>query len=234
MSESISNIRSLNRKRRQKNRRKLLLGILIFTLAAVLIYAAYFSTWLTVKKITVIGNKIATTISISSESEIQIGTQLARVNSDEVNQNLSDIPSIDQVEVRRVWPNEIILVVTERVAVGTIKVAGHWEFVDKNGVAYGKTFNQPKDLMVFDVSQNLARVEVAKIYKNVPTWLKSQIKGIGASSRDNVKIALSDNRTVIFGDSSRIERKLAVLQVLLTKKARIYDVSAPDVPVTRK
>ena len=234
MSESVSNVRSLNRKRRQKNRRRLLVGIVIFAIAAVLIYVAYFSTLLTVKKITVIGNSIATSISIASESEIQIGTQLARVNSDEVNQNLSDIPSIDQVEVRRVWPNEIILVVTERVAIGTIKVAGHWEFVDQNGVAYGKTFNQPKDLMVFDVNQKLARVEVAKIYKNAPAWLISQIKGIGATSRDNVKIGLSDNRTVIFGDSSRIERKLAVLKVLLTKKARIYDVSAPDVPVTRK
>lgn len=234
MSESVSNVRSLNRKRRQKNRKRLLIGIVIFALAAVLIYVAYFSTLLTVKKITVIGNSIATSISIASESEIQIGTQLARVNSDEVNQNLSDIPSIDQVEVRRVWPNEIILVVTERVAIGTIKVAGHWEFVDQNGVAYGKTFNQPKDLMVFDVKQKLARVEVAKIYKNAPAWLISQIKSIGANSRDNVKIGLSDNRTVIFGDSSRIERKLAVLKVLLTKKARIYDVSAPDVPVTRK
>lgn len=234
MTESVSNIRSLNRKRRQRIRKRILTLVLILAAVSISIYAAYFSNWLTVKKITVIGNSIATDVQIVTESEIEMGLQLARVDSEQVNQNLADISSIDSVEVRRAWPNQIVLAVTERIAIATIKVGSHWEFVDADGVAYGKTFNQPKGLMVFDVTQSLARVEVAKVFANLPNWLKSQVISIGANSRDNVQITLQNNRKAILGDSSRLERKMAVLEVLLTQKARIYDVSAPDVPVTRK
>lgn len=234
MTESASNVRSLMRRRRQKNRNRVVIFALLFALTGFAGYAAYFSDWLTVKKITVIGNSIATSALITSESEIEIGTQLARVSSDLVNQNLADISSIDKVEVRRAWPNEIVLAVSERVAIATVKVGSHWEFVDAAGVAYGKTFNQPKNLMVFQVTKKSARVEIAKVFSNLPKWLKLQIQTIGANSRDNVQIGLEKNRTVIIGDSSRLDRKLAVLKVLLSQKARIFDVSAPDVPVTRK
>jgi len=198
------------------------------------IYAAYFSNWLTVKKVSVIGNHIASSALIQTEANIAIGTPLARVNSDEINQNLADISSVDHVEVRRAWPNEIVLAVSERIAVATIKKSNFWVFVDAKGVEYGKTFNQPKNLMVFEVSKKSARKEVAKIFTQMPAWLKSQVDYVSAKSRDNVRILLGNSRQAIVGDSSRLERKFAVLKVLMTRKARVYDVSAPDVPVTRK
>ena len=163
-----------------------------------------------------------------------MGTQLARVSNDEVNANLADISSIDHVEVRRAWPNEIVLAVSERVALATIHKTNYWVFVDSKGVEYGKTFNQPKDLMIFNVKKKNARVELANTYSQMPKWLKNQVKTVSATSRDNVRLQLGNSSEAIIGDSSRLERKFAVLKVLMTRKARIFDVSAPDVPVTRK
>ncbi|MFM1786940.1 MAG: hypothetical protein RL228_890, partial [Actinomycetota bacterium] len=124
--------------------------------------------------------------------------------------------------------------VCERVAIAKIKKSNFWVFVVDKGVEYGMNFNQPKNLMVFKVSKKAARVEVAKVFNSMPGWIKSQIKTVVAKSRDDVRILLSGSRQAIIGDSSRLERKFAVLKVLMTRKANIYDVSAPDVPVTRK
>jgi cell division protein FtsQ len=234
MSSSESNIRSLERRRKQKKRNRIFVASTLGVIAVFAIYAVYFSSWLTVNKVSVIGNTISSTYEIESALNIPIGTQLARVNSDDVNASLVGISSIDHVEVRRAWPNEIVLAVTERIAIATIQKAGHWEFVDAKGVAYGKTFSQPKELMVFNVYNKAARIEVANVYSQMPGWIKNQVKTIGATSRDNVQVDLGKSRKAIIGDSSRLERKFAVLKVLLTRKARIYDVSAPDVPVTRK
>ncbi len=234
MSNADANIRSLARKRKARKQKRILVLVLAIVFAGFAVYAAYFSNWLTVKRVTVIGNTIATSAQIQTEAGISIGTQLARVSSDEVNANLADISSIDHVEVRRAWPNEIVLAVSERVALATIHKTNFWVFVDAKGVEYGKTFNQPKDLMVFDVNNKKARIEVAKTYSQMPKWLKAQVKTITATSRDNVRLKLGNSSQAIIGDSSRLERKFAVLKVLITRKARIYDVSAPDVPVTRK
>jgi cell division protein FtsQ len=234
MSSSESNIRSLERRRKQKKRNRILVASTLGVVGVFAIYAVYFSSWLTVNKVSVIGNTISSTYEIESAVNIPIGTQLARVNGDEVNASLAGISSIDHVEVRRAWPNEIVLAVTERIAIATIQKAGHWEFVDANGVAYGKTFSQPKELMVFNVNNKASRIEVANVYSQMPGWIKNQVETIGATSRDNVQVDLGKSRKAIIGDSSRLERKFAVLKVLLTRKARIYDVSAPDVPVTRK
>ncbi|MEY3696633.1 MAG: hypothetical protein RJA41_283 [Actinomycetota bacterium] len=234
MTNSDTNVRSLARRLQARKRKRIFAVVAIFALSGFVIYAVYFSSWLTVKKVSVIGNQIASSALIQTEAEISLGTPLARVNSDEVNQNLADISSVDHVEVRRAWPNEIVLAVSERIAVATIKKNSYWVFVDEKGVAYGKTFNQPKNLMIFEVSKKAARVEIAKVFTSMPGWLKTQTKSLSATSRDNVKIELNNSREVIVGDSSRLERKFSVLKVLVTRKAKVYDVSAPDVPVTRK
>ena len=234
MSNQDSNVRSIGRRRREKKRKRIFFVTAFFVAAMFAIYATYFSNWLTVKKISVIGNQIASSALIQTEAAIELGTPLARVDSDAINRNLADISSVDHVEVRRAWPNEIVLAVSERVAIATIKKSNYWVFVDAKGVEYGKTFNQPKNLMVFKVSKKAARVEVAKVFNSMPGWIKSQIKTVVAKSRDDVRILLSGSRQAIIGDSSRLERKFAVLKVLMTRKANIYDVSAPDVPVTRK
>ena len=44
---------------------------------------------------------------------------------------------------------------------------------------------------------------------------------------------LTRGRIVVWGSTERGERKAAVLAVLLARKARVYDVSAPDAPTTR-
>lgn len=229
-----SNLRLLARKRRAKRNKRIAIMLLVALVAAFGVYAFYFSTWLTVKKISITGNSIATTAQIQTESNILLGTPLAKLNSDEINQNLASVSSIDHVEVRRAWPSEIILVVAERQAIATVKKDNYWVFIDANGVSYGKTFNQPKNLMVLDSQNKSGLVEAAKIYGEVPKWLDSQVISVTAASRDNVRFLMTKNRIAIIGDYSRLTRKFAVLKVLLTQKARVFDVSAPDVPVTRK
>ena len=47
-------------------------------------------------------------------------------------------------------------------------------------------------------------------------------------------LQLTRGRTVVWGDPGLGPRKGAVLAVLLSRKARVYDVSVPDAPTTRK
>ena len=66
----------------------------------------------------------------------------------------------------------------------------------------------------------------------LPVQVRAQVREVRAASLEQVTLRLTRGRTVEWGSAERSERKAAVLAVLLTRKARVYDVSAPDSPTT--
>jgi cell division protein FtsQ len=71
------------------------------------------------------------------------------------------------------------------------------------------------------------------VLEQLPAAVRGQVRQVRAASREDVQILLSRHRTVLWGSVDRGARKAAVLAVLVTRKAAVYDVSAPDAPTTR-
>jgi cell division protein FtsQ len=67
----------------------------------------------------------------------------------------------------------------------------------------------------------------------LPDTLRAQVESISAESPDSITLNLSSGVKVVWGSSDDSERKAEVLSVLMKRKAKVYDVSAPDLPVTK-
>jgi cell division protein FtsQ len=67
----------------------------------------------------------------------------------------------------------------------------------------------------------------------LPDSLRSRVISISAGSPDSIALNLQAGIKVVWGSADDSPRKAEVLTVLMRRQAQVYDVSAPDLPVTK-
>jgi cell division protein FtsQ len=68
----------------------------------------------------------------------------------------------------------------------------------------------------------------------MPDDLRPKIAKLTASTRDNVELTLKSGAILRWGSVEQPELKSQVARALLKRKAKVYDVSAPELPTTFK
>jgi cell division protein FtsQ len=221
------------RRNRKKFRRALILSGLVLVISG-LVWVFYFSELLTLKKISVVGNLKHTTVEeVIKSVNIPAGIQLARLDRAVVLASLSDIPSILEIELRRVWPSEVVLAISEREPVLVEKGNQGWVFVAADGTVFGQLEIRPQEFLEVRSASDAARAEAANLLGQLPLWLQDLVLLINAESANNIQLDLEDGRTVVWGNSKDSELKADVLKALFEVDAKVLDVSAPNLPVTR-
>ena len=74
---------------------------------------------------------------------------------------------------------------------------------------------------------------VIDVIDALPASVRSQVTHVAASSRDDVRLSLSSGAVVVWGGPERAGDKAAALAALISRPAKVYDVSVPDTPTTR-
>jgi cell division protein FtsQ len=74
---------------------------------------------------------------------------------------------------------------------------------------------------------------VVAVSAALPADLRARVSSITAGSPDSITLRLDGGVKVVWGSAEQSDRKVAVLAALMHRKARVYDVSAPDLPVTQ-
>jgi cell division protein FtsQ len=164
------------------------------------------------------------------------GTPLARLDTRGVAGRIERIPAVRSVEVRRDWPRGVTVVVHERVPAAVRERGTGFVLVDRTGVVFGQVADRPRDLPLVSapVSAGAPALRAAlDALDAVPLSIRAQVRSVRAASVDEVTLQLTRGRSVVWGDPGLGRRKGQVLAVLLTRKARVYDVSVPDAPTTR-
>jgi len=223
-------VRSLERKRRRRKLLVVLRSVFLIGAAGGLVYLFYFSTTLTVKSVTIVGNYYAQASEIESAANISKGVQLARLDSDVIREHILHLAEIKAVEVRRAWPNEVILAVVERKPIAVTKVDNNWKYVSADGTVFGKSTAQPDGFVGVSASSSKTFSVAAKVAAGLPFWLRERVTSLRGITRDNVVITLDDGVEIRWGGSSQGSLKAQVLKALLGQRARIYDISVPDRP----
>jgi cell division protein FtsQ len=170
-------------------------------------------------------------------ARIAPGTPLARLDTAAVSARIGRIPAVGGVEVRRDWPRGVTIVVHERVPAAVRERGTGFVLVDRTGVVFGQVSTRPRDLPLVSapVSAGAPALRAAlDALDAVPLGIRGQVRSVRAASADEVTLQLTHGRTVVWGDPGLGQRKGAVLAVLLTRRASVYDVSVPDAPTTRK
>lgn len=225
---------------RARRRARLRTGGLLLLLAAVLAGAGWVvlgTGALGVREVRVSGVSRLTADEVRERAAIEPGAPLARLDTAAVASRIAALPPVRSVQVHRSWPRTVTITVRERVAAAVQARASGWALVDRSGVSFATEPMRPRGLPLVSapVHQGAAALRATlDVLEALPPQVRDQVREVRAATPAYVSLTLSRDRTVVWGSTERAQRKAAVLAVLLSRKAAVYDVSAPDTPTTRR
>lgn len=172
--------------------------------------------------------------NISNVAAIEVGDRITELNLDAAAARVTQLPQVRSAEVTRRWPDRIVIAVELRRPIGWLQEADQIRYIDDNGEKYDPAAAFPKPgLAQFEVSEDRLLAASAIAYQHLPALQKLKLTKISAQTSSNIRFTLSNGVTIIWGSVDRSPRKAEVLRVLLQRKAKVYDVSAPDLPTIR-
>lgn len=211
------------------------LGLAVAGVAAGWVVLA--STLLGVARVHVAGTGRVSPAEVRAIAAIRSGTPLARLDTEAVAARVATLPAVRTVAVRRAWPRGVSIVVSERVPAAARARGTGFALVDRSGVVFAEVARRPTGLPLVTAPTGAgapALRAALDVLDAVPPRVRDQVRTVRAASQQDVRLSLTKGRTVLWGTPDRGSRKGAVLAVLLSRKARVYDVSAPDAPTTRR
>jgi cell division protein FtsQ len=223
--------------------RRWLLGVLIVGLVCGSVWLIWFSTVLVATDVEVEGMTTLGADTIRAQAEVPLGVQLARLDTVAIETRVAQMQRIGQVDVRRRWPNTVLVSVKERVPVGWVMSDGGIRYVDRSGIDFRTVSKEPEHLleMRIETVDPLIRQHALEAVARIVAFLRAeagdlytQVRYVSAATQDSVHLRLTDERTVVWGSAERNEDKAVVLRPLLKVDAERYDVSAPELPTTKR
>lgn len=212
---------------------------------------ALFSPVLNVKTVVFDGQKLVGEATLQLAVASIVNTPLPQVSEAEVQELLSTVVQVKSSRIEARPPSTLLVHIVERIPVALLKNGEEYLLVDQDGVQLGATKDPTSvALPLIDggtaaIGQDTFRAMTA-VLSNLPQSILEQLANATAKSPDAVELALSDGRSVIWGNASDMELKAQVLEALLTAPAptapagkpdpapaKVFDVSAPRHPVTR-
>jgi cell division protein FtsQ len=225
------------RARRRSRWRGVLVVLVLLVVVAGAGWLVLGSSALGVAHVRVTGLDRLTPAEVQEAAAIEPGTPLARLDTDAVAERLAALAPVRAVEVARRWPRTVEVSVRERTAAAVQARGSSWVLVDRGGVAFGTESRRPRGLPLVSapVDAGAPALRAAlDVLDALPADVRAKVREVRAATREHVTLRLSKDRTVVWGSTERSDRKAAVLAVLLSRRASVYDVSAPDTPTTRR
>lgn len=225
------------RARRWSRVRLLLVTSGVLAVGAAAVWVVMFSTVLGVRSVSVVGVGRLSADQVARAAAIEPGTPLARLDTARVVRRVSALPAVGRASVSRRWPRAVEVTVVERVPAAVRARGSSWQLVDASGVGFDLVGRRPAGLPTVSAPDDAGAPALAaalRVLASLPPAVRGQVAEVRAAGPEQVRLQLSRHRTVIWGRSERDARKASVLAALMTRKARVYDVSAPDAPTTRK
>jgi cell division protein FtsQ len=108
---------------------------------------------------------------------------------------------------------------------------GRAQGVDADGVVFAPQADLPEDLIVVTADGPALHASI-EVLQALPPEIKGRVTRVAASTRDDVRLHLKSGSIVRWGSAQEPEFKSQVLLALLPRRARVYDVSAPQLPTT--
>jgi len=185
---------------------------------------------------------------IASIASTQVGKSLFLVSSQEVINQLNDIPGVTEAKVSKNFPNGL------HVSVHAQRPAAMLKTRDSNKLtavdAKGRVLNAvaqvtTQGIPVIEVSNvqrslnNRAVLEAVKIVSSLSESLRARVTRVSAKTQDSVETELGDvKKTIIWGNSSQIGLKKAIVAKIIDDPSKIgnkrsLDVSAPVRPILK-
>lgn len=210
--------------------------IVLFALILIIfgfgIYLSYFSSWLIIKNVTITGTQQLEQSEIRAVAQVPLNSPMIELNSEEIALRVRQIDTVKSVQVRKGWPNTVVIAIGERAPIALTDLADGRYLVDETGKAFRRA--GPDDVYRFVFSPNdTARGLAARVAREMPDWLVLEINRIESYDAKRATIILNSGRKIIWGDEFQSQEKTAVLRVLLRIDEGDIDISTVEVPVLK-
>ncbi len=216
--------------------RRVALGLLVLAALGGLVWLVFFSSVLAISGVRVDGTAVLDPRTVRRVARVPVGTPLATVNLDAIGARVEGLAAVKSVDVSRAWPDKVRILVRERQAVAVVERDGGLRGVDEDGVIFRGYLSRP-DLPVIRMSAGTrsdALAEAARVAGSLPGDLSARVAYVQVRTVDTISLRLHNGRTVLWGSADESADKARVLEVLLSQKASMYDVSVPGQPVIRR
>lgn len=226
------------RVRRPQRRWPWILGLVLTALALVgAVVLVWFTPVLGLRTVDVAGADDPVATSVRAAVAVEPGTPLARIDLDEIAERAASVPEVAAAEVGRSWPDALVVTVTERTPVAVTAANGRWWLVDSAGKVYRAVDAPPAGLLTVELATpgegDPATVAALQVAAALTPELRAQVATIAARTPFDVRLTLTDRRTVLWGDADRSAVKVQILPALLGQPGSAFDISDPTMVTVR-
>lgn len=242
------------RERKAANTRVLLtrigIGVAAFAALVALIWLLFFSPMLRLEedRITINGaNEWVNSTQIMNIAKEQVGKSLLVVSDNAIEQKLNDIPGVSSSTATKKFPRGLEISIVSQRPAAMLKVSG------KDGLtavdSETRVLNQVTDQTVkgipvievknIDTALKQRSVQSAvTILDAMPESWRTKVTAVSANTQDSVTTTLDNGITIVWGDSSDIKLKMAIVDKIMNDPNVIGDkkqinVSAPGRPIIK-
>jgi cell division protein FtsQ len=232
-----NNIKKKVRKKKNETRKNVIVkNVIKWTILLGALVAAFIffmmSPLFNVVEIDVTGNNIISDNTIISLSEIKIGDNIYKTSKNKIKQNVKQNAYIESVEVKRIIPNKIQLIINERKPTYMLEYANSYAYINNQGYIL-EISSQSIDVPIISGfttqteeievgarlnKEDLTRLEtVLKIIESTEVnGVISKIDRINISDKQNYKLYMADERkTIYLGDASNLSTRMLYLKAVL-------------------
>jgi cell division protein FtsQ len=174
---------------------------------------------------------------VRAAAAVPAGQPLARLDTGAVADRVRSLAGVARVAVSRSWPGTVRIVVIERRGVAVVRRDGTGWLIDGSGVVFQRHPPGRRTLPLLDVpavspEDPATRAALAALTA-LTAQVAKQVTVVRAPTPESVTLALTRNRTVLWGGAEQPAAKAAVLAALLRRPGTRYDVSTPSVVTVR-
>jgi cell division protein FtsQ len=230
--------------RRHRRRRRTLWTVAGAVCAVAVGWVVFFSPALAARsddvRVTGAGNLVDAS-AVHAVVSTADGVPLPRLDTVGLRSRLLDVRGVGDVAIRREWPHGLVVRITPRTPVAAVPAAGGLALLDGQGVQIARVKKAPRGVPVvsvpLDASDHRALDAVLVVLGGLPPSIAKDVTAVSAKTQDAVELSLGKDVEVVWGGAQDTALKATVLEALRTAKqtkdARVFDVSAPTLPVTR-
>lgn len=222
-------MRRAERIKRRNRRRRLLLSLI--TLIGLISLAMYFllnSDTFKIQRIIVQGNNEIPKEDIIFESEVSKGENLFKMDRSHAEKNISLLPYVKSVKIRRKLPNTVMINIVEREEHLLIENIASYYVADEEGHILKQVDEIKKDLVLIkgtnirnlslgsNALEAIDKKELSEmIFLSKEIGIDKLIENINLEKLDNINIQLNNGIDVAFGQLSNVKYKLGMLSEIL-------------------